>query len=868
MGDSVMVNLKYVYTKAQLFILIFFVTTCSAVDTVVAPTANVTFGETPGQEQTNTSTQSSSTQSSSSLALPTIREEGDNPVAEGQESKKEAEVADIYLNYNAASLSSVVNDLGERKNINILPHKDLEAVKITLSTRTPLTLTRAWDVLLTLMEMNGFTIVNVDGIHRVVLSKDNVQEPLPTYSSLEYGTKKGVEPEDLPDNDMIVRYIYFFKNIKAEVAQTILRQMFTDEKATQINKDLNACIIKEQCSNIKAALKIVKELDTGGLRESIQVIELKFADAQTIADLFKDVLGGGQEEQRTIRFSPLSAQQEKRYFSSTTRIFADQSKNTLILLGTEANIQKIVTFIKKNLDVPIGDADSRLHIKELRHAKAETLRPILENIVRPPKGQGSEKSAVVGEYKFFEDVLIANETAEAATEGKRGSGNRLVISCNQDDWSRLERFIEKLDKPQPQVAIVVVIIDISIQQNKELGTEMLNFRGKAPGLGINEIDFQNLDDVTPLTKTVDGKVVSNLAALPPATGAGSPSFVTLGGATTANQSIWAVIRSVFNLTNSHVISQPFLVANNYQPCTVDIKETRRIPGPGVSSHGEARSNQLIDVSAATKVVLTPSINVDGIVDLDLEVDADAFIGNATNVDDPSKTTRSIKTRVSLMTGEVLVLGGLTRGDQSENHYRTPILADIPILGNFFKSKTKEKTESNLYIFLRPSIIKPRFEGEPDEYTQLKLDYAKLQMMRNDTYSRDSDPIQRWFFKPTNQSIKSKVAETKRGIFRPIDDFTYGRQRPSSVRIAEDPFYKVSEAIEKTRAAVASKKLKQRGAQQRLRVQPAPENSMHTASLQESVVSPQATLEVNNPQVDGTRQLRQQSLATYSLGKES
>lgn len=791
------------------------------------PQANVLFGESVPQSSISqsTSTRSSSTkinqdiQTSSPLALPILDKKED------LEEKKYAEEANIFLNFNAASLSTVVNYLGDLRKINILPHKDLEAIKVTLATRTGLTQERAWDVLLTLMEMNGFTIINVDGTYRIISSKENTQEPLPMYSSIEYGDKKGVEPENLPDNDMVVRYIYFFKNMKAETAQAILRTMFADEKSIIINRDLNACIIKEQCSNIKSALKVVKELDTGGLRESIQVIQLKHADAQTIADLFKDVLSGGQEEQRTIRFTPLTSQQEKRYFSSSTKIFPDQAKNTLILLGTEANLKKIIEFIYKYLDVPIGDAESRLHIKEIRHAKAEQLRPILEAIIRPPKGQGTEKSAVVGEYKFFEDVIITAETGDAAEEGKRGSGNRLIIACNKDDWDRLERFIEKLDKPQPQVAIEVMVIAVSIDQNKSLGAQMHGFAGKHPGLGINEIDFNNLgpvnnikiDSTTGIPQyDENGKTISNMMQLTNAES--SPSFITLGGATIANQSIWGVIQSIFNLTNAHVIQQPFLVANNYQQCTVDVKETRRIPGVTVSGHGEQPRNQLRDVSASVKVDLTPQINVDGLVDLSMEITVEEFKDDPSapgNTTDPAKVNRFLKTRASLRTGEILVLGGLTRSDQTESHYRTPIFADIPIIGNFFKNKSKRKQESNLYIFLRPSIIKPSFEGEPDEYTQLKLDYSKLQMMRNDTYSRDNDPIQRWFFKPSKQSIKSKISETKRGIFRPIDDFTYGKDRPPLVRIAEDPFYKVSESIEKERTALAARKLKQRTLQQRL-----------------------------------------------------
>ncbi len=792
--------------------------------------ANVLFEQSMDDE-------SKDTQKEPPLALKTVKKDSEKDSSD----EKDTEKGDIYLNFNNVSLASVVNYVGDLKNINILPHKEIEEVKVTLTTRTPLTIDRAWDVLLTLMEMNGYSIIEVEGVYRIVPSKDNAFEPLPMYSSLGHGDKQGVEPENLPDNDMIIRYVYFFKNIKAETAQTILRTMFTDERAIIINRDLNACIIKDQCSNIKSALKIVKELDIGGLREAIKVIRLKHADAQTVADLFKEITGGGQEEQRTVRFTPLSSQQEKRYFSSTTKIFPDQSKNSLIMLGTDSNLNKIISFIQRFIDVPIGDAQSRLHIKEIRHAKAEGLRPILDAIIRPPQGQGSEKSSVVGEYKFFEDVIIAAEAGEAAGEGSRGSGNRLIIACNQDDWKRLEQFIEKLDKPQPQVAIEVMVLDINIDHVKELGMQSLNFKGKKPGAGINEVTFNNLSETVPSirrdesglpVKNPNGSPVSDIIKLatPDRLGKSSPSFITFGSATSENQSIWAILRTVFNSTNSHVISQPFLVANNHQQCSVDIKETRRIPGASTSSHGEASRNQLRDVSASIKIDLKPQINIDGLVDLDLEIVVEEFQGDAKDVDAPTKTSRELKTRVNMMTGEVLVLGGLTGGEQKEDHYRTPILADIPIIGNLFKSKSKTKGEENLYIFLRPSIIKPRFEGEPDEYTQLKLDYAKYQMMKNDTYSSDNDPIQRWFFKPTHESIKEKITSAKRGIFKPIDNFTYGKDRPPQVRIADDPYYKVSEEIEKKRNIVSTKKIKQRKKLQRLGMNVAPKATKKISSF--------------------------------------
>ena len=107
------------------------------------------------------------------------------------------------------------------------------------------------------------------------------------------------------------------------------------------------------------------------------------------------------------------------------------------------------------------------------------------------------------------------------------------------------------------------------------------------------------------------------------------------------------------------------------------------------------------------------------------------------------------------------------------------------------------------------MIKPNFDGAPDEYTQLKLDYAKYQMIKNDNYSKEQDPVQRWFFKPTNHSIKDTLADARNGVFRPIDNFTYGRSQPKTVDIRHDPYFRASATIEKNkkRAMKSRKKIR-------------------------------------------------------------
>ena len=257
--------------------------------------------------------------------------------------------ADIYLNFEGATLTSVVNYLVEQRKINIMPKSDLDAIKVSLSTRQPLTLTKAWDILLSLLAMNGFTIINVDNLYRIVPVAAHTSEPLPIYSSA-----GGVLPEDLPDNDLVIRYIVFLKNIKAGIAKGILDTMLTGDKAVQINEALDALIITERCLNIKAAMKIVMELEHGGLRESISIIGLQYAAPEAIAKLFNEELLDNKEKgpAENIRILTNGGNKKSSYFSSKVKIMPYARKASLILMGQESDIQKIRNFIYTYLDVP------------------------------------------------------------------------------------------------------------------------------------------------------------------------------------------------------------------------------------------------------------------------------------------------------------------------------------------------------------------------------------------------------------------------------------------------------------------------------------------------------------------------------------
>lgn len=717
---------------------------------------------------------------------------------------KNEQDANIFLNFENASLTSVLDYLAEQKKINVLPDKSLSDHKVTLSTRMPLTLDRAWNILLTLLDLSKFTINQVGDLYRVVPRDNNGKEPLPFYFS------KTTEIQDIPDTNEIIRYFYFLSNLKIDFVKTILPAILEggEDKFIALD-DLQAFIVKEKGTSIKAAMKIIKELDIGGIRESIKIITLQEASADEVAKKLEEIIGSADKD-RTMRFTAVSKKKETTYFSSSTKIIPYPIKNALVLLGVEKNINRVVDFVYKYLDVPIGSAKSRLHIKEIRYiSEASSVAQLVRDMIKPP-GQTADKSVMVGKYKFFEDVIIQDEPN---AEGGRASGNRLIISCNDEDWVRIEEFIDSIDKPQPQIALEFMIVNLTESQTKDLGAQMQT-KGNL-GMGINQGIFSNLSpgpgteaaDIIerPEGSTETSNPMQNYMNLISKGLLNNGAAVTLGG----TNNVWAIIQAQLAIQSSQVIGQPYLVANNNAKngCELSLQETRRLPGPLVNKDGSPQMATIKDEKAGTTLKIEPKVNSDGIVDLNITMDVNRFELPITDQSDVNNTkiTRSIVTKASMLAGEVLVFGGFKSSNLNVITYKTPILGDIPLVGNLFKRRQKEKTETYLYVFVRPSIIKPSFDGNMDEYSQLKVDFAKYQIMKNDVYARSKDPIQRWFFKPSNYSVKQKIEEARLGIVAPVDDFVLGKSRPRAANIKGDTYFNDTEAVEKHKHKLKERK---------------------------------------------------------------
>ena len=268
--------------------------------------------------------------------------------------------------------------------------------------------------------------------------------------------------------------------------------------------------------------------------------------------------------------------------------------------------------------------------------------------------------------------------------------------------------------------------------------------------------------------------------------------------------IWAVVKGQMNETNTNVIAQPFAIVSNRKEFVAASGKTQLVAGKFGNVQGLRNQEES---TANNSIKITPSINSTGIVDLKIDLDFSDFDESGTVIAEVGNKSldRTIATRASMAEGEVLVIGGLTRTKQLETLYETPFLSKIPILGNLFKWKKKTSIKQNLYVFIRPSIVKPEFTGVPDDYTQFKVDYAKRQVFNFQSYGKGVDPIDHFFFKPRQSSIAETLDSARANRFSWIDNFTERKYQPATVSSTKDPQVQQSEVLEEKKSKKSKKK---------------------------------------------------------------
>jgi general secretion pathway protein D len=260
--------------------------------------------------------------------------------------------------------------------------------------------------------------------------------------------------------------------------------------------------------------------------------------------------------------------------------------------------------------------------------------------------------------------------------------NSVVVSGTADDIRLIKEMITKLDIVLAQVRIEVVIAEVTIENNHESGISAL-------GLKIDG------DKLVGFSGAATGVAVAS-------------GVVTRPGLTGPwDLATEIAINTTPRTGNNSIVSRPAIVTSHGKPGNIFYGETRpvvvgstTIPG---GTTGLTQSSQVQQQEIGTTLTVTPFIGQDGSVQLDIVQDVSDVTGNVT-VDGNTQYIigkRKSTSYVSAKTGDILVLGGFEKNASTSSTSR---LGPIPILGDLFGTRTKNKKRQELIFFLRPIVL--------------------------------------------------------------------------------------------------------------------------------------------------------------------
>jgi type IV pilus assembly protein PilQ len=272
--------------------------------------------------------------------------------------------------------------------------------------------------------------------------------------------------------------------------------------------------------------------------------------------------------------------------------------------------------------------------------------------------------------------------------------NTLIVSDIQTQIPVIESIITRLDKKAKQVQIEARIVQATADFSRNLGAALsagyynksgTTNTGAASGTGAS---------VTTAIPASAGIPAPAITLTPAAgTGFGVIAVTNVGGRYFIN----AALAAAETRGQAKTISRPTIVTQNNVPGTV----MQGTQVPIQTTINNTISIQYVNATLTLKV--TPQVTEDGNIFLDINVN-NASLGTVFVGVNPTIDTQQATTQVLVPDGGTVVFGGVTITTRSRSATQVPLLGNIPLIGNLFKSSIVRDSDKELLFFVSPKVL--------------------------------------------------------------------------------------------------------------------------------------------------------------------
>lgn len=289
--------------------------------------------------------------------------------------------------------------------------------------------------------------------------------------------------------------------------------------------------------------------------------------------------------------------------------------------------------------------------------------------------------------------------------------NTLLIYADQGNYRIVEATLQQIDKPQLQVAIDATIAEVTLTNELSYGVQTF-LQSKGFGFPPDRGSILNTQSATPPTTATVAATTTTATGAAAAAGTVTNAFINraLPGFNFligSEAQPAAILDALHTVTSVKVLSNPSLVVINNQVATLQVGDV--VPVSTGSATVLTTSNTVVNTIdyRNTGIILrvSPRINVNGNVRLDVEQEI-SNVSPATAASlTPTVSERRVKSSISVATGQTVLLAGLISEQQNGTRNGIPLLDEIPGLGDAFGHQDKKGTRTELIIFIRPQIIR-------------------------------------------------------------------------------------------------------------------------------------------------------------------
>ena len=277
--------------------------------------------------------------------------------------------------------------------------------------------------------------------------------------------------------------------------------------------------------------------------------------------------------------------------------------------------------------------------------------------------------------------------------------NSIIVIAPPDVQRVYEQLIRTLDKRRPQVLIECTIVTLDTSNNAELGVEI----GRSGGFDDSQlITFSSFGLSVPDPKT------GRLSLIP---GLG------FNGALISSDIADVIVRAISKSSRARVTSSPRILVNDNNVGT--LSSIAEFPYSSVNASNTIATTSFGDyVQAGTEITVTPHISESDYLQLEYSVSLSSFTGQAVQQGDtvlpPPRKSDSVQSQVTIPDGATIVVGGLNRRNFNRTIDAVPFLGRLPILGALFSNRTSSDSNTTLFVFIRPVILRD------DKFEDLKF----------------------------------------------------------------------------------------------------------------------------------------------------